>query len=345
MNRGLNKSQSDIGVTRLTILNSLIDSIQLFQLKFSKALGPLKGLQNNIDDTYLDTNKNKVNNNHHVISLSSQRSPVVTGNRVLPQFKEPEINDGLSVAIESSYIRENELNKRDFLLSQQQQLQLEHVSSSSNPSSPSLPTFPAQLGDSSPFSEHNYKVLENSSIVSPMLKYTTYTRLQTSDINDNVNMYLSRLVDYFVWNESKINKEIPLELLSPPMNSAPYIDISIDPELHTVFYWACSMGTLPIIEALYQVGSSPRVVNSSGQTPLMGNSMFHNSHTKKKFPELLELVRDNAFDINFNLQTVISYIETNIIASLSGELFRYCIIETERFCIPTKNILLIKCIQ
>ena len=307
VSRSLNRSQSDIGVTRPTMPNSLIDSTQLPELKISKVLEPLEELQNNKSNSnYTCTSKTNINNSH--VTMLSQQVPLITSNRAIPHFKELEINDGLSSDIELSHMHEGELNKRDFQQLQQQQLQHIHGPGSSNMSSPSLPTSPAQLGGSSPFSEHNYDALGTSPVVSSIPKYVSHTRPQTSDINDNVNKYLTRLVDYFISNESKTNKDIPLELLSPPMHSVPYIDVPIDPELHTAFHWACSMGTLPIIEALYQVGSSPRSVNSSGQTPLMKSSMFHNSYTKRSFPKIFELLRETAFDVDSSLQTVMHHI-------------------------------------
>lgn len=307
VSRGLNRSQSDIGVTRPTMSNAIIDSTQLPQLKISKVLEPLEELRNNKhNNNYSYTNKTNVNNSH-TASLSQQIS-IITSNRVIPHFKELEINDGLSSDIESSQIHESELHKGDFQQLRQQQPQHIHGPGSPNMSSPSLPTSPAQLGGSSPFSEHNYDALGTSPVVSSIPKYVSHTRPQTSDINDNVNKYLTRLVDYFISNESKTNNDIPPELLLPPMHSAPYIDVPIDPELHTAFHWTCSMGTLPIIEALYQVGSSPHSVNSSGQTPLMRSSMFHNSYTKRSFPKIFELLRETVFDVDSNLQTVIHHI-------------------------------------
>lgn len=310
VSRGLNRSQSDIGITRPTIPNSLIDSTQLPQLRIPKVLEPLEELHDNkSNNNYSYTSKANIDDSH-TTSLS-QQVPVITSNRSIPHFKELEINDGLSSDIESSHIHESELNKGNFQqLRQQQQQQFQHIHGpgSSNMSSPSLPTSPAQLGGSSPFSEHNYDALGTSPVVSSIPKYVSHTRPQTSDINDNVNKYLTRLVDYFISNESKTNKDIPSELLAPPMHSAPYIDVPIDPELHTAFHWTCSMGTLPIIEALYQVGSSPRSVNSSGQTPLMRSSMFHNSYTKRSFPKIFELLRETVFDVDSDLQTVIHHI-------------------------------------
>ena len=171
VNRGLNRSQSDIGVTRPSIPNSLIDSTQLPQLKLSRVLEPLEELQNNSNNIYTDINKNNVNRAHNITSVSSQQIPVMTGHRVIPRFKELEINDGLSSDIESSHIHEDELNRGNFQQLQQQQLQRIHGPGSSNSSSPSLPTSPAQLGESSPFSEHNYKALGTSPIVSSIPKY------------------------------------------------------------------------------------------------------------------------------------------------------------------------------
>ncbi|CAL9732168.1 transcription factor Mbp1p [Monosporozyma unispora] len=313
LNSGLKRSQSDMGFPRPAIPNSTLAASQLPQLRSGRELEPLEELRPNGPATFqnnMNGNHNNNGNNHNESNtpLQQQNGQFITGARAMPHFKELEINDGLSSDIEPSNLNEEELNRKDFQQMQQQQLQRVHGPGSSNASSPSLPTSPGQLDDNSPFSGPDYGAVGTSPIVSSIPKYNSQTRPQTSDINDNVNKYLSKLVDYFISNEMKTNKKIPSELLTPPMHSAPYIDVPIDPELHTAFHWACSMGTLPIIEALYQVGTSPRSINSSGQTPLMRSAMFHNSYTRRTFPKIFQLLQETVFDVDSDLQTVIHHI-------------------------------------
>lgn len=317
LSSGLKRSQSDMGFPIPAVPNSTIGKGQLHQLRPGRELEPLEELRLN-DSSNNPTNmngNNNINNNNNNGNIHnerhvpmSQNGQFMTGSRAMPHFKELEINDGLSSDIEPSNLNEEELNRKNFHQMQQQQLQRVAGPGSSNASSPSLPTSPGQLDDNSPFSGHDYGAVGTSPIVSSIPKYNSQTRPQTSDINDNVNKYLSKLVDYFISNEMRTNKKIPPELLTPPIHSAPYIDVPIDPELHTAFHWACSMGTLPIIEALYQVGTSSRSVNSSGQTPLMRSAMFHNSYTRRTFPKIFQLLQETVFDVDSDLQTVIHHI-------------------------------------
>ena len=87
-------------------------------------------------------------------------------------------------------------------------------------SSPSLPTSPGDFADSNPF-EERFPGGGTSPIISMIPRYPVTSRPQTSDINDKVNKYLSKLVDYFISNEMKSNKSLPQVLLHPPPHSAP----------------------------------------------------------------------------------------------------------------------------
>lgn len=321
LSTALKRSRSDMGYVRNTVPNKATlpqiqtDMLQPLEEINSQDNGPF------VSHTIGNMNHNgNINSNNETIRKSVNHNdnphsvPLTPGSQFLlstrthPHFKELEINDGLSSDIEPSHMDGDNMQTNDFQQIQQQQLQRVHGPGSSNASSPSLPTSPGQLDDTHAFDDHNYGVHGTSPIVSTIPKYDSQPRPQTSDINDSVNKYLSKLVDYFISNDIKSNKKIPIELLSPPMNSAPYIDVPIDPELHNAFHWACSMGTLPIIEALYQVGTSPRSENALGQTPLMRSAMFHNSYTKRSFPKIFQLLQETVFDVDSSQQTVIHQI-------------------------------------
>ncbi|KAL3229578.1 Transcription factor MBP1 [Nakaseomyces bracarensis] len=174
-------------------------------------------------------------------------------------------------------------------------------------SSSSLPTSPSHLTDDIPF-DQRLGSGGTSPVISLIPRYSVQSRPQATDINEKVNDYLTKLVDYFISNEMRSSKTVPQDLLSPPPHSAPFIDAPIDPELHTAFHWACSMGNLPILEALYNTGTNIRAANSKGQTPLMRSAMFHNSYTRRSFPRIFELLSDTVFDIDSQGQTVLHHI-------------------------------------
>ena len=223
-----------------------------------------------------------------------------------PQFKEIDIDDGLSSDIEPQ-ANEPATNKNQN--NNGANTQVTRVEPTlSVASSPSLPTSPSDFSDVNPFEQQRFGGIGTSPILSSIPKYPVQLRPPSTDINDKVNKYLSKLVDYFISNEVRQNKPVPQELLEPPANSSPYIDAPIDPELHTAFHWACSMGNLSIIEALNDVGVSPRSLNAKGQTPLMRSAMFHNSYTLRTFPRIFQLLHETVFDVDSNLQTVIHHI-------------------------------------
>ncbi|CCE61760.1 hypothetical protein TPHA_0B00880 [Tetrapisispora phaffii CBS 4417] len=238
------------------------------------------------------------------------------------QFKEIDLNDGLSSDVEQpSYLPtnkpfEHDVNhyhaeeKGDTTRNRQYSMDNDHtfLQNSPNASTPTLPSSPSDLNDAAPF-DNRYSV-GTSPVISTIPRYTNHKATEniTTDINDEVNTYLSRLVDYFTSTDMKSNTEISVELLNPPKNSAPYIDVPIDPEIHTAFHWACSMGNLPIVEALYNVGTSIRSVNSQGQTPLMRSVMFYNCYSRRSFPKIFELLHETVFDIDNSGQTILHHI-------------------------------------
>ncbi|CCK70178.1 transcription factor MBP1 KNAG_0D04320 [Huiozyma naganishii CBS 8797] len=289
----LQRSQSDMGFPRPAIPNSSISSKQLPSLR-TKSVNSSKAAK--------DTSQSVVTTPP---DINTENVPL--GIRGLPQYKELDIDDGLSSDIEPLSAIKGDANP-----SRTNKLD------SSGASSPSLPTSPSELSESNPFDSQRFG-MGTSPIVSMIPRYPIInhgldevsdesSRPPTSDINDKVNRYLSKLVDYFISSEIKSNKTMPDELLNPPQHSAPYIDVPIDPELHTAFHWACSMGTLPIVEALFNVGTSPRSINFQGQTPLMRASMFHNSYTRRTFPKIFQLLHETVFDVDSNMQTVIHHI-------------------------------------
>lgn len=211
------------------------------------------------------------------------------------QFKELDIEDGLSSDIEPV-----DMSKVDMIQS----------------SSSSLPTSPSGLSDEHTFDQRvitgSVGHEEMGSATSPMSamipRFPSQSFSQVSDINTKVNEYLSKLVDYFVSSEVHSEDSVPTELLYPPQNSAPYIDAWIDHERHTAFHWACAMGNLPIVEALFSAGASVRAVNSQGESPLIRGSIFHNSFTRRSYPRIVQLLHDTVFDVDSRLQTVIHHI-------------------------------------
>lgn len=287
----LQRSQSDMGFPRPAIPNSSISTTQLPSIR--STMGPQSPTLGILEEERHDSRQQQPQQNNSA------------------QFKEIDLEDGLSSDVEPSQQLQQVFNQNTGFVPQQQssliQTQQTESMATSVSSSPSLPTSPGDFADSNPF-EERFPGGGTSPIISMIPRYPVTSRPQTSDINDKVNKYLSKLVDYFISNEMKSNKSLPQVLLHPPPHSAPYIDAPIDPELHTAFHWACSMGNLPIAEALYEAGTSIRSTNSQGQTPLMRSSLFHNSYTRRTFPRIFQLLHETVFDIDSQSQTVIHHI-------------------------------------
>lgn len=230
------------------------------------------------------------------------------------KFKEIDIRDGLSSDIEPDrHRRHNRFQDSNEVISPNQLASLmqgqNNEAESLSSSLPTLPSSPSDLSESNPFSpEFETAPTGTSPVRSGIPRYTAQSGSPSSDAEHLVNQYLSKLVDYFISNEMSSNKKVPDDLLNPPSNSIPYIDTPLDPEYHTAFHWACSMGNLPIIEALYKAGASIRATNSQGQTPLMRSSMFHNSYTRRSFPKILQFLHETVMDCDTNLQTVLHHI-------------------------------------
>lgn len=275
----LQRSQSDVGYPRPAIPTSSIATKQLPSIRTTN--------MNSLMEEEEDENKMHEEQQGH--------------------FKELDIVDGLSSDIEPhGHVVRHELvhgGANDTNNSQK----LIHGTMSSSQSSPSLPTSPSELSEANPF-DQRFGSAGTSPIMSAIPRYSIQSRPQSTDIHDKVNEYLSKLVDYFISSEVRSNRSVPTELLLPPPHSAPYIDAPIDPELHTAFHWACSMGNLPIVEALVEAGTSLRSTNSQGQTPLMRSSMFHNSYSRRTFPRIFELLHDTVFEVDSQLQTVIHHV-------------------------------------
>ncbi|AET38481.1 transcription factor MBP1 Ecym_2783 [Eremothecium cymbalariae DBVPG len=218
------------------------------------------------------------------------------------KYEELDIEDGLSSDIETNlaYIAEGPVGSNR-LNTQLMTGKEEPVSSSS-----SLPSSPSDFSAPVPFDTQ--RVGSATSPIGAMLpRYSMQSRPPTSDLDQKVNDYLAKLVDYFINSEMQNTNAVPIELLNPP-HSTPYIDAWIDSEHHTAFHWACAMGNLPIVEALLQAGASHRAVNHAGETPLMRASMFHNSYTKRTYPRIFQLLQDTVFDIDSQSQTVVHHI-------------------------------------
>lgn len=270
----LERSQSDMGYPRPSIPNSSIATTELPSIRTS-----------NLELLVEDEGRGHFPRKHQ------------------ERFQELDIEDGLSSDIEQhvqSHMR------RDDLAMASHDTRLIHGSQAASQSSESLPTSPSELSDANAF-DQRYSTA-TSPVISNIPRYAAQSRPQSTDIHDKVNEYLSKLVDYFISSEVRSNRSVPAELLLPPPNSAPYIDAPIDPELHTAFHWACSMGNLPIVEALVQAGTNLSATNSQGQTPLIRSSLFHNSYSRRSFPRIFELLRDTVFDVDSQLQTIVHQI-------------------------------------
>lgn len=251
-----------------------------------------------------DLNSNDIANIQQVNSGDLLRNEKIQKNI---QLKEIDLDDGLSSDVEVQETDTFQPNHQSSLLGAEGHELRNNDSPLSPSSSSSLPTSPANLNDSNPF-DQRLGGGGTSPIISLIPRYSVQSRPQVTDINEKVNDYLTKLVDYFISNEMKSNKTVPQELLHPPTQSAPFIDAPIDPELHTAFHWACSMGNLPIVEALYETGTNIRAANANGQTPLMRSAMFHNSYTRRSFPRIFELLSETVFDIDSMGQTVLHHI-------------------------------------
>lgn len=341
---GVPRSQSDIGFSKPSLPPNSSNTTVTLKSQNKPNLQPLssqktsssymsnsqQGLNQQLQQQQLQLhqqtqNVSNINRNDHLTTSQLQK--------VLPHFKEIDIDDGLSSDIEPTSLKDD-----THILARSTQ-QSRH---SSIMSSPSLTN---EFSDPVPFDNQRFDQVGTSPIVSGIPRYNssnnhnhhsnnidygnnnngnnitgdlndnentnnddTPGRPLTSDINDKINLYLTKLVDYFISNENKNNETLPQELLEPPSNCVPYIDVPIDPELHTAFHWACSMGNLQIIEALYNVGTSPRSLNALGQTPLMRSAMFHNSYTKRTFTKIFQLLHDSVFDVDSDLHSVIHLI-------------------------------------
>lgn len=223
------------------------------------------------------------------------------------QLQEIDIEDGLSSDIEVQETESLRPSHQSSLINNEANEGRANDTSATPSSSSSLPTSPTNLTEDIPF-DQRLGSGGTSPVISLIPRYSVQSRPQVTDINEKVNDYLTKLVDYFISNEMRSNKTVPQELLSPPPHSAPFIDAPIDPELHTAFHWACSMGNLPIVEALCDTGTNIRAANSKGQTPLMRSAMFHNSYTRRSFPRIFELLSETVFDIDSQGQTVLHHI-------------------------------------
>lgn len=274
-NAALQRSQSDLGYPRPAIPSSSIATTELPSIKTS-----------------------------NLESLAEEEEKLQLPRKHQERFQELDIEDGLSSDIEQHV--PHSLARDETSIGSHNERLIRDTHSTSR-SSDSVPTSPSELSDANPF-DQRLGSAGTSPVISTIPRYATQSRPQSSDIHDKVNEYLSLLVDYFISNEVRSNRSVPPEVLLPPPNSAPYIDAPIDPELHTAFHWACSMGNLPIVEALVDAGTNISATNSQGQTPLMRSSMFHNSYTRRSFPRIFELLRDTVFDADSQLQTVIHHI-------------------------------------
>ncbi|SCU77938.1 LAMI_0A02850g1_1 [Lachancea mirantina] len=211
------------------------------------------------------------------------------------QFKELDIEDGLSSDIEPSFTTK---------------MGTEQSRASSRPTSPE------DISVDNTFDQRTIGTAgdqdELGSATSPLSamipRFPSQPTSQSSDVNLKVNDYLSKLVDFFISNDTRSEDEVPPELLYPPSHSAPYIDAWIDHEHHTAFHWACAMGNLAIVEALCHAGASIRPVNMRGETPLVRCSIFHNSFTRRSYPRIFQLLRDTAFDVDSLSRTLIHHI-------------------------------------
>lgn len=264
--------------------NKKLEKAPKFQRSQSEMTFPRPMIPNsNITSTHLPSIQSpllRTTSLDPVVMGEGPESPVVQQQR---HFKELDIEDGLSSDIEQSQV----INKE--------------VSSSS-----SLPTSPSELSETNPFDNRHDMDSVTSPIASLVPRFSSQP--QSSDVNTKVSEYLSKLVDFFITSETHSDLDVPVDLLSPPPHSSPYIDYSIDPEGHTAFHWACAMGNIAIAEALYNVGASTRSVNTLGETPLMRSSIFHNSYTKRTYPKICHLLQDTTYDVDSQLQTVIHHI-------------------------------------
>lgn len=217
-----------------------------------------------------------------------------------PQFKELDIEDGLSSDVEPNSIMGTKHEDNTHLMNTKD----EPVSSSS-----SLPSSPSEFSQSVAFgSRSNMQTplqLNGTTSMNMILPKFSSSQNGPSDSNQRANEYLSKLVNYFISNDTQNESEIPMELLNPPLHCSPFIDTWIDPEHHTAFHWACAMGTLPIVEALLKAGSSIRSLNNVGETPLIRSSIFHNCYTKRTYPQIFEILKDTVFDLDAKSRNVI----------------------------------------
>lgn len=352
---GVSRSQSDITFSKPSLPPNSSTTTVTLRSQNKPNLEPLPSQRSSSSSSYVSTVQQQNQQHLQIQQQQSQTFGTINRNdhlttsqlqKVLPHFKEIDIDDGLSSDIEPTVLKDD-----THIITRSTQ-QSRH---SSIMSSPSLTN---EFSDPLPFDNQRFDQIGTSPIVSGIPRYnsnisnqhahinntninsninysntnfdehindnnnnghntnnhsnnsnnTNPDRPITSDINDKINLYLTKLVDYFISNEHKSNKAVPQELLEPPPNCVPYIDVPIDPELHTAFHWACSMGNLQIIEALYNVGTSTRSLNALGQTPLMRSAMFHNSYTKRTFTRIFQLLHDSVFDIDSNMQSVIHLI-------------------------------------
>ncbi|CDO94333.1 unnamed protein product [Kluyveromyces dobzhanskii CBS 2104] len=220
-----------------------------------------------------------------------------------PQFKELDIEDGLSSDVEPNSIMHTKHEDSTHLINTKD----EPVSSSS-----SLPSSPSEFSQSVAFgSRSNMQTplqLNGTTTMNMILPKFPSSQSSQSDSNQRANEYLSKLVNYFISNDTQNESDIPVDLLNPPLHCSPFIDTWIDPEHHTAFHWACAMGNLPIVEALLKSGSSIRSLNNIGETPLIRSSIFHNCYTKRSYPQIFEILKDTVFDLDAKSRNVIHQI-------------------------------------
>ncbi|KAG0686210.1 Transcription factor mbp1 [Kluyveromyces marxianus] len=235
---------------------------------------------------------------------STSLSPIVDVKSPLdqtsPQFKELDIEDGLSSDIEPNSLMAAKHEDSTHIMNSKD----EPVSSSS-----SLPSSPTEFSQSVPFSSRpNIQTplqMNGTTSMNMILPKFPSSQNSQSDSNQRANDYLTKLVNYFISNDLQNESQTPVDLLNPPLHCSPFIDTWIDPEHHTAFHWACAMGNLAIVEALLKAGASIRSVNNVGETPLIRSSIFHNCYTKRTYPQIFEILKDTVFDLDAKSRNVI----------------------------------------
>lgn len=153
--------------------------------------------------------------------------------------------------------------------------------------------------------EDGDQLAQNASISSDNLNSNRSVTGLVYGAEDLASKYSSQILDKLIMGQQE-NEDFSEESILPP----PGLDINhvIDEDGHTVFHWACSLGTPPVVNGLLKNGANIRAPNLLGQTPLMRSIMFKNNFDLRTFSKIVDVLRDTITMKDHSGRTVLHHI-------------------------------------